>query len=121
MEEPSCIFCKIIRGEIHAKIYYRDDLVTAFQDTHPRAPTHILIVPNRHMDSINKAAPEDAALLGHMLLVARQLAEEKGIAQSGFRLVINTGPDGGQSVHHLHLHLLGGTRIHIAFETPDPE
>jgi histidine triad (HIT) family protein len=104
----SCIFCKIISGEAPASILYRDDLVLAFRDIHPIASTHILIVPNRHIDSLNEVEPEDQSMLGHMLLVARQLAVQEGIAEHGYRLIINTGVHGGQTVFHIHLHLVGG-------------
>ena len=103
-----CIFCKIVSGEAPAEIYYRDDLVTAFRDTHPIAATHILIVPNRHIDSVNELEAGDEALVGHMVLVAKQLAAQQGLAEKGYRLVLNTGEGGGQSVFHLHLHLMAG-------------
>lgn len=109
--QPWCIFCRIVRGEATAEILYQDDLVTAFQDIHPQAPTHIQIVPNRHIPAVVAVAPTDAELLSHMITVANHLAVEEGIAQSGYRLVINNGPQAGQSVNHLHLHLLGGRRL----------
>lgn len=102
-----CIFCKIISGESPAKILHRDDLVTAFRDIHPIASTHLLIVTNRHIDSVNELEAEDESLVGHMLLVAKQLAAQAGIAERGYRLIINTGVHGGQTVFHLHLHLIG--------------
>jgi histidine triad (HIT) family protein len=104
----SCIFCKIISGESPAQILNRDDLVTAFRDTHPIASTHILIVTNRHIDSVNELEPEDEILVGHMVLVAKELAKQEGLAEHGYRLIINTGAHAGQSVFHLHLHLIGG-------------
>jgi len=104
----SCIFCKIISGESPAKILHRDDLVTAFRDNHPIASTHILIITNRHIDSVNELEPEDESLVGHMVLVAKGLAEQEGIADGGYRLIINTGVHGGQTIFHLHLHLIGG-------------
>jgi len=107
----SCHFCKIISNEAKARIVYRDDQVTAFRDIHPVAPTHILIVPNKHIESTNVLEPEDEPLMGHVCSVARQLANEAGISQSGYRLIINTGPDGGQTIYHLHLHLIGGQRM----------
>lgn len=116
MQPSECVFCRIIAGNLPATIYYRDELVTAFQDTHPLAPVHILVIPNKHLDSINTAGVEDEALLGHMLLVARQMAQEQGIDQRGYRLVMNTGRDGGQSVHHMHLHMLGGARLRFNFD-----
>ena len=107
-----CIFCKIIAKEIPGEHLYQDDLVTAFRDIQPVAPIHILIVPNKHIPSINEATPEDEVLLGHMHLVAQKLAREEGIAESGYRLTINTGKDGGQVVYHIHLHLMGGKAFH---------
>ena len=102
----STIFSKIVSGELPADIVYRDDRVTAFRDINPAAPTHILIVPNREIPTVNDLA--DEALAGHMLLVARDLAQSEGIAESGYRLIVNCNRDGNQEVFHLHLHLLGG-------------
>ncbi len=102
-----CIFCRIIQGTAPARIVYQDDEVTAFHDIHPRAPVHILIVPNKHIPGVNQVAPEDVPMLGRLFLVARRLAEEMAIAD-GYRLVLNTGRRAGQSVFHLHVHLLGG-------------
>ncbi len=104
----TCIFCQIVSGESKASIVHRDEQVTAFKDIHPLAETHLLIVPNRHIDSVNDLQPEDSPLLGHMLLTARQLAADLGVAEKGFRLIFNTGRDGGQTVFHLHLHLIAG-------------
>ncbi len=112
----SCIFCKIILGESSAKIIHRDDLVTAFRDIHPIASTHILIISNRHIESVNQLEAEDEALVGHMVLVAKHLAEQEGIAERGYRLIMNTGAHGGQSVFHLHLHLIGGRFARFAVE-----
>lgn len=106
-----CIFCKIIAGESPSQIVYSDDLATAFHDIHPVAPTHILIIPNKHIASMNDLTPEDIPLLGHMLALAPQIAAEEGILESGYRLIINTGSHGGQVVYHLHLHLIGGQRM----------
>jgi histidine triad (HIT) family protein len=106
----TCIFCKIISGQAPGVILHRDDLVTAFRDVHPIASTHILIVPNRHIASVNALEETDATLVGHMVLVAKQLANQEGVAGTGYRLIMNTGPDGGQSVYHLHLHLIAGKR-----------
>ena len=103
----ACVFCRIVRGEAPARIVYQDEDVTAFHDLRPRAPTHILIVPNRHITGVGAAEPEDSALLGKLFIVARQLAEQEGIV-NGYRLVVNNGPRAGQSVFHLHVHLLGG-------------
>ena len=104
----SCIFCKIITGESPAQILYHDDLVTAFRDIHPITSTHILIVTNRHIDSVNELLPEDESLVGHIVMLAKQLAGQEGIAERGYRMLINTGVHGGQTVFHLHLHLIGG-------------
>jgi len=104
---PDCIFCRIVAGHAPAQIVYRGEGVTAFRDIHPQAPVHILIIPDRHIPSLAEAQPEDAELLGRLLLVARQLAEQEGLG-NGYRLVLNTGRHAGQSVFHLHFHLLGG-------------
>jgi histidine triad (HIT) family protein len=102
-----CVFCRVVRGEAPAGIVYQDEDVTAFHDINPCAPVHILIVPNRHITSVSQIEPEDAALLGKLFVVARLLAEEQDTVD-GYRLVINNGRRGGQSVFHLHVHLLGG-------------
>jgi histidine triad (HIT) family protein len=107
----NCIFCKIVSEEVKATIVYRDDLVTAFRDVHPVAPTHILIVPNRHIDSVGGMEPEDEQVVGHIFSVARKLAEQEGISTGGYRLITNTGPHGGQTIFHLHVHLIGGQRM----------
>ena len=115
MEASNCIFCQIVAGTTPASIVYHDEQVTAFKDTHPVTPVHLLVVPNRHLDSLNQASEADEQLLGHLLLVARQLAVENGIDQRGFRLMLNTGREGGQSVFHLHIHLFGGARLRFNF------
>ncbi len=107
----SCIFCKIVSKEASADIVYQDPQATAFRDLHPVAPTHILIVPNRHIESVGVLEVEDEPLMGHLFTVARRLAEEEGIAKGGYRLITNTGADGGQTVFHLHVHLIGGQRM----------
>ena len=107
----SCIFCKIVSGDANATILYRDDQVTAFRDSRPIAPTHILIVPKRHIESVNALEAEDEQLTGHLFTIARKLAEQEGIAKGGYRLIINTGANGGQTIFHLHLHLIGGQRM----------
>jgi histidine triad (HIT) family protein len=112
----TCIFCKILAGEAPAAILYRDEQVTAFRDARPISPVHVLVVPNRHIASLADAAVEDEPLLGHMLLVGRQMAVQEGIETSGYRLVVNTGPDAGQSVFHLHLHVIGGRPLPFRFE-----
>jgi histidine triad (HIT) family protein len=103
-----CIFCKIVKGEIPSTNVYQDEQVTAFRDINPAAPTHILIVPNKHIDSVNLMIADDKPLVGHMFFVARELAAKEGISESGYRLIMNTNADGGQTVFHMHLHLLGG-------------
>ena len=102
------IFSKIIRREIPSDIVYQDDLVTAFRDTRPQAPTHVLIVPNRLIPTAADVAPEDESALGRMFVAARRIAEQEGIAADGYRLIVNCGAHGGQEVDHLHMHLLGG-------------
>lgn len=102
-----CIFCKIGRKEIPAKFVYEDAEIFAFEDIHPQAPTHLLICPRKHMISLNDAVAGDASLLGQVLLVAKKLAAERGIS-AGYRVIFNNGAGAGQSVDHLHLHLLGG-------------
>lgn len=103
-----CLFCKIAAGAIPAKIVYHDDQIVAFRDIHPAAPTHILLIPRRHVASVGEAGPEEQGLLGALLLTASRLARDQGLDEGGYRLVANTGPNAGQSVPHLHVHLLGG-------------
>ncbi len=103
-----CLFCKIAAGEIPSTKVYEDEEILAFRDIAPKAPVHILLIPKKHLASLAEAGPEDAALLGKMQLLARQLAEQEGVAESGFRVVANSGPNSGQEVAHLHYHLLGG-------------
>jgi histidine triad (HIT) family protein len=105
------IFAKITRREIPAHIVYQDDDVTAFRDLNPAAPTHILIVPNKIIPTLNDATPDDQRVLGKLLLTAQQLARDEGIAEGGYRVVMNCNSDGGQSVYHVHLHLLGGRKL----------
>ena len=106
-----CHSCRIVSGEVEAEVVYRDEQASAFRDIHPVAPTHILVVPNRHIESVNALEAEDEQLMGHLFTVAGQLAREEGIAESGYRLITNTGSDGGQTMFHLHVHLIGGQRI----------
>ena len=103
-----CLFCKFVRKEIPTRVVFEDDACLAFEDINPKAPVHVLIIPKKHIGSINEMTPEDEATLGHLALVGRQIAQEKKVDQSGYRAVLNTGPDAGQSVFHIHLHLLGG-------------
>lgn len=107
----SCIFCKIVSGEAKANIVYSDEQVTAFRDIHPVAPTHILLVPNKHIESVGTLEIEDEPLMGHIFTVARKLAKDEGITDGGFRMITNTGANGGQTVFHLHVHLIGGQRM----------
>ena len=107
----TCLFCKIVKRELSAKIVYEDDDSVAFEDINPKAPIHILIVPRRHLATLLDASQSDDRLLGHLLLVANDVARQKGIAERGFRLVLNCNSEGGQVVFHLHLHLLGGQRL----------
>jgi histidine triad (HIT) family protein len=104
----ACLFCKIAAGEIPATIVHTDDEIVAFRDLNPQAPTHVLVIPRRHVDSLNGAEPKDAALLGRLMLAARAIAEREGVAMAGYRVVNNCGASGGQTVFHIHLHLLGG-------------
>ena len=107
----NCLFCKIIRKEIPAKVLYEDELALAFEDINPKAPTHVLVIPKKHLESLESADWEDRLCLGHLVMVARDLARRWGHQRSGYRTVINTGPDAGQSVFHVHLHLLGGRKM----------
>jgi histidine triad (HIT) family protein len=102
-----CVFCRIVRGQAPARTIYQDEDVTAFHDRNPCAPVHILVVPNRHIVGMAQVEPQDAVLLGKLLVVARRLAEQENIV-NGYRLVVNNGPLAGQSVFHLHVHVLGG-------------
>ena len=106
-----CIFCNIVNEQNPATIVYKDDVITAFLDIHPVAPTHILIVPNKHIASVNEIHPEDEPLMGQLFTVARELAEREGIHGDGYRLIVNTGEHGRQVVFHLHMHLMGGQRM----------
>ena len=103
-----CIFCQIVEGKAPAKIVFEDETVVAFEDVNPQAPVHILLVPRKHLPSLKEAAIEDEPLLGHMLTVAARLARERGLDSKGYRSVINNGSWAGQSVFHLHVHVLGG-------------
>jgi len=105
---PDCLFCKIVKREIPAKVVYEDERLLAFSDINPQAPTHILVIPKRHIESLNELAAGDDALVGEIVRRAAAIAKERGIAVSGFRTVFNTNRDAGQTVSHIHLHLLGG-------------
>jgi len=107
----STIFSKIIAKQIPAEIVYQDEQVTAFKDIRPAAPVHILIVPNIEIPTTNDVLPEHEQVLGHLFVVAKQIAQEQGIAESGYRLIVNCRDDGGQEVYHLHMHLVGGRNL----------
>ncbi len=102
------IFSKIIRKEIPADVVYQDDLVTAFRDINPRAPSHILIIPNKHIPTVNDVTTEDELALGRLFTVAKEIAKEEGIDENGYRLIVNCNSHGGQEVYHIHMHLVGG-------------
>ena len=106
-----CIFCKIASGELDTDLVYEDERVAAFADQNPQAPVHLLLIPKKHIPSMCKLEEKDYELVGHIYRTANQLAEEQGIAEDGFRVVTNCGDDGGQTVYHLHFHLLGGRRL----------
>ena len=106
-----CIFCKIANGEIKTEFIYEDEKIAAFKDLEPQAPTHVLIVPKKHIESLNDLTLENQELMGHMMIKVREIAKKLGIDESGYRLVINTGKDGGQTVNHLHIHLLGNRKL----------
>ncbi len=108
MSDPTCIFCRIAAGEIPAKIVRQDDDTVAFRDLNPQAPMHVLIIPRRHVPSVNVLEGGDAELMGRLFLAAKEIARDEGVAASGYRMVINAGPNAGQSVDHIHLHVLGG-------------
>ncbi len=107
--DPHCIFCKIVAGQIPARKAYEDDEVVAFHDIHPWAPVHLLLVPKRHIESMQSVTTDDQALMGKLMVLAPKLMAEQGVT-GGFRQVINTGRDGGQEVYHLHMHVMGGPR-----------
>jgi histidine triad (HIT) family protein len=111
MAEQNCIFCKIVAGEIPAAKIFEDDRAVVFRDINPQAPTHALVIPREHVASLNEAGEGNEALLGHLLLVAARGAREEGHADGGYRTVINTNADAGQTVFHIHVHLLGGRRL----------
>jgi histidine triad (HIT) family protein len=112
--KEDCIFCKILQGKIPSQIIFKDEKVTVFKDVNPLAPIHYLIVPNQHIDSLNDVTIGDELSMGHIFTIARQLADKEGI-KDGYRLVMNTGVDAGQTVLHLHMHLLGGKPLAAKF------
>ncbi len=106
-----CLFCGIVEGKIKGNIVYQDDSVVAFKDINPKAPVHVLIITRKHIAGVLDVSADDSAVIGHIFAVAARLAQEQGIADSGFRVVVNSGADAGQSIFHLHYHLLGGRRM----------
>lgn len=106
-----CLFCGIVEGKIKANVVYQDDHVVVFKDINPKAPVHLLIIPRRHIASVLDIEGDDRALIGEVFQVAGRLAREHGIAETGFRVVVNSGPDAGQSVFHVHYHLIGGRQM----------
>lgn len=106
-----CVFCKIVNGEIPAKVVYEDDKVMAFHDINPQAPVHILVIPKEHIPTLNDINEEQKELIGHIFTVIKQIAKEMGIAKSGYRVLVNCNRDGGQEIYHLHFHLLGGAPL----------
>src|SRR6201997_1566006 len=110
MTDPNCLFCRIIRGEIPSKKVYEDEQVFAFEDINPQAPTHVLVIPKRHFEGLKEAEPADAEIIGYCQLAAATIARMRKI-ENGYRTVLNVGPGAGQSVFHLHVHLLGGRAL----------
>jgi histidine triad (HIT) family protein len=108
MSEPDCLFCRVVAGEIPADVIHRDDRSVVIRDINPQAPTHLLVIPQEHIESLDDASQKDEALLGYLLRVAARVANAAGLAEGGYRTVINNGAGAGQSVFHLHVHVLGG-------------
>ena len=108
MSADNCLFCRIVSGDIPANVIYENDLVIGFRDINPKAPTHVLVIPRKHISTINDIADDDAMLLGSMYLAARDIASQEGLAAPGYRTVMNCGEAAGQSVFHIHLHVMGG-------------
>ena len=111
MKDPDCIFCKIIEKKIPSKTVYEDEYAIAFEDVRPQAPTHLLIVPKKHISEIHSMTENDRDLIGHLFFCARTIAQERGLDAQGYRLVINNGAGAGQTVFHIHLHILSGRRF----------
>ena len=107
----SCVFCRIANHELPSKVAHEDDRVIAFQDTNPQAPVHVLIIPKKHIATLNDVTAEDGALLTAMFEVARKIAEQHGVAKKGYRTVFNVNADAGQTIFHLHLHVIGGRKL----------
>jgi histidine triad (HIT) family protein len=108
MSQQSCLFCRMISGEVPADLLHQDEVCVAIRDINPQAPSHVLVIPREHIESLNEASHRDEALLGHLLRVGARIANDEGHAEDGYRSVINTGAGAGQSVFHLHVHVLGG-------------
>ncbi|MCT8976249.1 histidine triad nucleotide-binding protein [Clostridium sp. CX1] len=106
-----CIFCKIIKGDIPSDKVYEDEMVLSFRDISPAAPQHVLIIPKKHISNLNELTEEDSKIIAHIYIVAKELAKKLGIDKSGYRIVSNCGEDGGQTVHHIHFHILGGRTL----------
>ena len=112
MPDESCLFCQIIAGEIPGELVHQDERCVVIRDINPQAPTHVLVIPREHLDSLDDASQKDEALLGHLLRVGARIANDEGHAESGYRTVINNGSRAGQSVFHLHVHVLAGRTMH---------
>lgn len=108
----NCVFCRIVKKEIPSKIVYEDDLVLAFEDIAPQAPVHILVIPKKHYSTVLEMKEEEKELIGHILMVINKIAREKGFDERGFRVVVNCNPEAGQTVYHVHFHLLAGRQMH---------
>ena len=106
-----CLFCRIVKKEIDGKILYEDDDILAFKDINPQSPVHVLIIPKKHISGVTELGEEDKELVGKIFLAAKQIAGKQSVYQCGFRIVVNSGPDAGQAVEHLHFHLLGGRKL----------
>lgn len=111
MNQSDCVFCRISRGELESQTVHEDEEAIAFRDLNPQAPVHVLVVPRRHVPSVDHLSDGDRELAGHLLLVAREVARAEGLSDDGYRVVANIGSRGGQTVDHLHLHVLGGRRM----------
>lgn len=116
MKQSECIFCKIAAGEAPAVILYKDEEITAFNDSRPIAPVHVLIIPNRHIESINDIRQEDEQIFGKMIRIAKEIAFQHKLNERGYRLLFNTGAEAGQTVYHVHLHLIGGRHLPFHFK-----
>ena len=106
-----CVFCKIVKGELPAKVVYEDDLIMAFHDINPQRKVHVLVIPKKHIASLNELTEEDKEVMGHLMVKIPEIAQKMGIAQDGYRVIVNTGKHGGQEVYHIHFPLLGGEPV----------